>query len=124
MPLKATGFSTVLTALRNAGANVRLFGKISTDDFATETNFTSGNQTINWASGSPSEVNATTWRLESDINNQTVFSISTASGKIRITGLELLNASNEVLLNKSFGQTYQFNVNGEFTLEQLTIEAQ
>lgn len=124
MGLRAAGFSTVLTALRDATSGVRLYGKISTDEFATESNFTSGSQTVNWTSGSPSEVNATTWKLESDINNQTVFSISIASGKIRITGLQLINSSSEVLLDKSFGQTYQFNVNGEFTLEQLTIEAQ
>jgi len=124
MALQATGFSLVLTALRNAGINVRIYGLSSTDSFATSQSYESGSQSITWASGSPSQVTSTLWKLESDVSAPPTFVIATGSlGTIRITGLRLLNSSNEVLLDKSFGQNFDFAVNGEFTLEKLTIEA-
>jgi len=124
MSLKSKGFENVLNSIKNATDGIVLYGKISQDDFATEQDYeTQTPLTLNWKAGTPSSINDNSWKLESDSEDPTVFTIDTSNGKIRVAGIRLLDSSDNVLVEKGFGQTYEFDVDGELTVEQIVIEA-
>lgn len=120
MALQDAGFQLVLNALKDEGTQVRLYGSDGSAD--TFSDYLS----IVW--NNPGDQSGT-WRLVSSATSPVTWSIdqdfldSTSNGYFGVVGIELADSQNTVLLKKAFSQTYTFDVPGEFTLEQLIVEA-
>lgn len=121
MALRDAGFQLVLNAIKDDATKVRLYGSDGSADISNEylavTWNNPGDQSGTWRLVT-SASNPVTWTID-----QTFLDDDTANGYFGVVGIELANDQNVVLLKKAFSQTYTFDVPGEFTLEQLIIEA-
>lgn len=122
MALKDAGFEDVLLALKNSGSTVRLYGTESQDGFLSEQAWVSNqNLGITWLVGSPEAVSGSSWKLEMDSNSPITFNIDTSNSDVRVKGVRLLDSQSQILLEEDFSQTYEYTLDGDFTLTSLVI---
>lgn len=124
MALKSAGFEDVLLAIKNNGATVRLYGKESQDGFLSEQDWESNqNLGITWLLGSPDPISDSSWKLEMDSSSPITFNVDTSNSDVRVQGVRLLDSGSQVLLEQTFSQTYEYTVDGDFTLTSLVVTA-
>lgn len=121
MALQAQGFTEVLTAIKDAGVKLQLYGLESQDDFVTSGAWTSDtNEAVTF--GNIETVDANTRRIQ--ITSSVTFDINPSSAEVRVQGVRLLNSANVVLIEQAItGDPKDFPVQGEFTVTAFTVRA-
>lgn len=121
MALQAQGFTEVLTAIKDAGVKLQLYGLESQDDFVNSSSWTSDtNEAVTF--GNIETVDSNTRRIQ--ITSSVTFDIDPSSAEVRVQGVRLLNSSNVVLIEQAItGDPKDFPVQGEFTVTAFTVRA-
>lgn len=123
MAIQDKGFEVALIGIKTAATKIRLYGEGNNAPGQAQT---FGLKDITW--NDPSDVSGT-WRLVSNAGSPPVFTFEASDitffdGLFEAIGVDVLDASNNIILRKAFPSPYTFDVPGELTVEQVLIEIQ
>ena len=122
MALQDKGFEVALNGIKNAGVRMRLYGSYPQGEQYT------GYETVVW--NNPTNASGT-WKLFTNASSPVLFEITqtfldnlpSGNGIFVAEGIEISDNSTGLILKKAFASPFTFDVPGELTVEQVTIEA-